>query len=136
MDLITILKELESSLKMHPAITTVFRAATEQEIREFLRTAPEETYVDAWNSFVSNINALSSVNYEKDENNFNKKVVNCVASLKNIIKTSSSFPKQIFQTDENKTLLISVASMVNLFGVNCIIYHDISQFVDDNLNRL
>lgn len=136
MDLITILKELESSLKIHPAITIIFREATEQEIREFLRTAPEETYVDAWNSLVSNINALSSVNYEKDENNSTKKVVNCVASLKNIIKTNSSFPKQIFQTDENKTLLISVASMVNLFGVNCIIYHDISQFVDDNLNRL
>ena len=136
MDLIITLKELEASLKVHPSVTTLFREAPEQEIHEFLRTTPEKTYRDAWHSLVSNINALSYVNYEKDENGSTKKVINCVSTLKNTITKDSSFPKKVFQTDENKRLLINVASMVNLFGVNCVIYHDISQFIDDNLNRV
>lgn len=136
MNLITALKNLQSSLQIHPAITTIFKEATDQEIHSFLRTAPEKTYIDAWNSLVSNINTLSSVNYEKDENNVTKQVIKCVAVLANIIKKDNSFPKTVFQTDENKILLISVASMINLFDVNCVIYHDISQFINDDLNRL
>lgn len=135
-DTIAALKELESSLKTHSSVKTIFKEATEREMREFLSTASDETYVDAWNSLVSNINTLSSVNYEKDENNPTKKVASCVAALTDAIKKDSSFPKEIFQTDENKILLVSVASMVNLFGVNCVIYHDISQFIDDNLAML
>lgn len=136
MELLTALKELESSLKMHSSVKTIFRNATNQEMREFLNTASDEIYADAWNSLVSNISTLSSVNYEKDENDSTKKVVPCVSALKNAIEKDSSFPKEVFQTDESKLLLISVASMVNLFGVNCVIYHDISQFVDDNLDML
>ncbi len=136
MDAITALKELESSLKAHSSVKTIFRDATDREIREVLSTASDETYADAWNSLVSNISTLSSVNYEEDENSPTKKVVSCVAALKGAIKKDSSFPKEAFQTDESKALLISVASMVNLFGVNCVIYHDISQFVDDNLDML
>lgn len=136
MDLITALKNLQSSLRVHPAITTIFKNATDQEIHSFLRTAPEKTYIDTWNSLVSNISTLSSVNYEKDENNSTKQVIKCVAVCANIIKKDNSFPKDVFQTNENKTLLINVASMINLFGVNCVIYHDISQFIDDDLNRL
>ena len=136
MDLITALKNLQSSLQIHPAITTIFKEATNQEIHNFLSTASDETYADAWNSLVSNISTLSSVKYEKDENNSTKQVIKCVAVLANIIKKDNSFPKDVFQTNENKTLLINVASMINLFGVNCVIYHDISQFIDDDLNRL
>lgn len=134
LDLITALRELESSLKAHSSVKTIFRDATEREIREFLSTASDETYADAWNSLVSNISTLSSVNYEEDENGPTEKVASCVAALTDAIKKDSSFPKEVFQNDENKVLLISVASMVNLFGVNCVIYHDISQFVDDNLD--
>lgn len=136
MDLITTLKNLQSSLQAHPAITTIFKEATDQEMHNFLSTASDETYADAWTSLVSNINTLSSVNYEKDENDSTKKVINCVLALKNIIQPNSAFPKATFQTDENKILLISVASMINLFGVNCVIYHNISQFIDDDLNKL
>lgn len=135
-DLITTLKTLESSLKVHPSITTIFKEASEQEIRDFLHTAPERTYADAWDSLVSNLSVLSSVKYEKDENNPTKKVIKCITALKNNIQQYSSFPKELFQTNENKILLINVASMVNLFGVNCVIYHNISEFVDDNLNKL
>lgn len=133
MDLITALKELESCLKTHPSVTTIFQEASEQEIHEFLRTASEGTYADAWNSLVLNINTLSSVNYEKDENNATKKVIHCITTLANTIKKDSSFPKEIFQTNEHKILLINVASMVNLFGTNCVIYHDISQFIENNI---
>ena len=85
---------------------------------------------------MSNINTLLSVKYGEDEDNSTKKVMSCVEILADAIKDDSSFPKEIFQTDENKVLLINVASMVNLFGVNCVIYDVISQFVDDNLDRL
>jgi len=135
-ELIIKLKELEKSLYKHSAISTIFRNATTEEINNFLNTVSSEVYKDAWNSLTSNINALSSVSFEKDENKPTKNILTHINTLSNIINKNNRFPDEFFNNDENKVLLINVASMINLFGVNCRIEHRISKFIDNDLNLI
>lgn len=135
-ELINILKELEKNLSKHSAISTIFRNATTEEINDFLNTASSEAYKDAWNSLTSNINTLSRVSFEKDENKPTKNILTHINTLSNIINKDNRFPDEIFNNNENKILLINVASMINLFGVNCRVEHRISKFIDNDLNLI
>lgn len=135
-ELINVLKELEKNLSKHSAISTIFRNATTEEINDFLNTASSEVYIDAWNSLTSNINTLSSVSFEKDENKPTKNILTHINTLSSIINKDNRFPDEIFNNNENKVLLINVASMINLFGVNCRIEHRISKFIDNDLNLI
>ena len=135
-ELINVLKELEKYLSKHSAISTIFRNATTEEINDFLNTASSEVYKDAWNSLTSNINTLSSVSFEKDENKPTKNILTHINTLSSIINKDNRFPDEIFNNDENKVLLINVASMINLFGVNCRVEHKISKFIDNDLNLI
>lgn len=135
-ELINVLKELEKNLSKHSAISTIFRNATTEEINDFLNTASSEVYKDAWNSLTSNINTLSRVSFEKDENKPTKNILTHINTLSNIINKNNRFPDELFNNDENKVLLINIASMINLFGVNCRIEHRISKFIDNDLNLI
>ena len=123
-------------MSKHSAISTIFRNATTEEINDFLNIASSEVYKDAWKSLTSNINTLSSVSFEKDENKPTKNILTHINTLSNIINKDNRFPDEIFNNDENKVLLISVASMINLFGVNCRIEYRISKFIDNDLNLI
>ena len=119
-NIITVMKKLESQLENAISVNEVYRKASKEEINNFLNIAKQKDYEEAWTSLFCNTKLVIVTRFDPRQENYYE-IENIKSSLQksyDLVKDNVSFPSELFSDRDNKTLLISVSSLLVCFVAN------------------
>ena len=131
------LTDLNSQLKKHPDVKSVYRQITETEKELYSSELINnyEVYINSWNAFTANLKMLREVAFEEQDEN--KPTMDVLQEVYWLSEYSGMDAMQIMSKigkEDSLLFFLDTAAMLVIFCVNCQVTRRISTLMDDELN--